>query len=127
MTFVAVPPRTYRVMSRRTQHGRYLRPALGPQRMPDFNDKTRAANDRPVRDRSGDNPQKCYPEAFGRADANRRAKPDNAAADQQDADPADQEKETVPREEESKKPPFYKRPIPMIILGVVLLTVIVGG
>jgi membrane fusion protein, multidrug efflux system len=123
--------------------------------MPDFDDKTRASADRLVRDRpnretdslADKTDQKCYPEAFGRSapvtpgkplpEAFGRAeretektekRPSEEAAEAESKDLRETQGASDRGEDDApQKPPFYKRPIPMIILGVVLVTAITIG
>jgi membrane fusion protein (multidrug efflux system) len=77
------------------------------------------------------------PEAFGRGKPAERRKKQEDDAEKADSneeekanpdhqkqgkDKGDGEKDVPP-----KKPPFYKRPVPMILLGAILLVLIVGG
>jgi hypothetical protein len=117
--------------------------------MPDFDEKTRLSPNRSLRDdrHNGDTAaptpdRKTYPEAFGRSAPPTPARPlpeafGRAGAQtltrpekKQDEEQPQEKKEGEEEDEEStepEKPPFYKRPVPMIILGAVLLIAIVAG
>ena len=112
--------------------------------MPDFDEKTRLSPDRSTRDRHNGEvadptpdrktypeafgrsaPPRPLPEAFGRAGAQALTRPEKEHEEEQPQEKKEVEEEE--QNEEPEKPPFYKRPVPMIILGVVLLIAIVAG
>ena len=71
-------------------------------------------------------------EAFGKADPDAE-QPPGKTADQRPQREGSSEGQSPAKDDEAKKdeqpkgPPFYKRPVPMLILGVVLIVGIVGG
>ncbi len=117
-------------------------------RMPEATHKREQPAERPARDRApdaGEEPvgsdRKRYPEAFGRSfppttappvpEAFGRADRRPAKTDDKDAedegDAQAEDKEESDEQEQPDRPPFYKRPVPMIILGVVVVAAIVAG
>jgi len=128
---------------------------IGAMADPTFKRDPAAAPPRPVRDNGApdradevDSNRKRYPEAFGRSapasptipvpEAFGRADRRSTKVDEdaEEKPEAEQEREgsdesqvgqTAEEQDQPDRPPFYKRPIPMIIVGVIALVAITAG